>query len=152
MQAILKISLMSWTCQGMNIGMYHLNFELFLLLHPKSPPRPPPRSYGWADSYHFTISNLNPLKKTFATSLSFCRTLSKQIPSSYLPRILIHSATGGRHKKWLIRYKNFKASLNCLDSLTCERAANLAGQTNARHLLKVPSRLIACRNILNFEL
>lgn len=45
MQAILKISLMSWTCQGMNIGMYHLNFELFLPLHPKSlppPPTPPP--------------------------------------------------------------------------------------------------------------
>ena len=65
MQATLKISVMSWTCQGMNIGMYHLNFELFLLLHPKSPPPPHSAPYGWADSYHFTISYPNPLKKPF---------------------------------------------------------------------------------------
>ena len=65
MQATLKSSVMSWTCQGMNIGMYHLNFELFLPLPPKSPPPPHSTPYGWADSYHFTISYLNPLKKPF---------------------------------------------------------------------------------------
>ena len=149
MQATLKISLMSWTCQGMNIGMYHLNFELVLPLHPKSPP-PPPRIL-WMSRFlplhHFWSE---PFEKTFATSLSFCRTLSKQIPSSYLPRTLIHSRTGGRHKNGSSHTKTSKRV--CLDSLTWERAANVAGQTNARHLLKVPNRLIPCRNILNFEL
>lgn len=57
---------------------------------------------------------------------------------------------GGRNKNGSSHTKTSKRV--CLDSLTCERAANLAGQTNARHLSKVPNRLIAGRNMLDFEL
>ena len=32
---------------------------------PQIPPPTPPLNYGWADSYHFPISYLNPLKKPF---------------------------------------------------------------------------------------
>ena len=92
MQATLKISLMSWTCQGMNIGMYHLNFELFLPPHPKSPPPRPLWMIRFLPLPHFLSE---PFEKTFPPSLSFCRTLPKQIPTSYLPRTLIHGRTGG---------------------------------------------------------
>lgn len=148
----LKISLMSLACHRMNIGMYHFNFELFLPLHPNL--RNPPQPHLWLSRFlplHHFLSG--PFEKTFPTSLSFCGSISKQIPTSYVPRTLMHSKMRDRNKDGLSHTKTSqRVCRSLLDSLTCERAANLPGQANARHLLKVPNRLTAGRNILDFEL